>query len=96
MARVRSLALTPAKRQPIAVPTTTWAAATSSVGGLAAVQPMRCTAALRIIGPTTAAAGRRTARARANPMTPQALRMARSAGATSTSGSPTGGRAAGS
>ena len=47
----------PAKRAPMAEPATTWAAATSSAGGLAAVSPVMCAAALSAMGPRIEAAG---------------------------------------
>ena len=66
----------PTKRQPMPAPTTTCAAATSSPGGLEAVKPLRWTAALKIIGPIMKAAGRRSRRAMAAPVMPQAIRIA--------------------
>ncbi len=41
------------KRAPTDEPTTTWAMATSSMGGAEAVRPVMCTAALATIGPTS-------------------------------------------
>ena len=66
----------PTKRQPMPAPTTTWAAATSSPGGLEAVKPPRWAMALQTIGPIMKAAGRRSVRATAAPIRPQAIRMA--------------------
>ena len=66
----------PTKRQPMPVPTTTWAAATRNPGGVELVRPPRWTMALAIIGPIMKAAGSRSRRPTMAPAMPQPISTA--------------------